>query len=141
MLAVTLALAKRLQDERASRLDAAHDLDDDVDVRLAYDVVRVVGEQSGGDGDVSRLFEIADGHPRHLDGRSRPPGDLLAVLVQHAGHRRAHVAAAEQADPDHVTHVESIVRLGEGLSVPAGPGAAKDVAEPAGRSTARCVPT
>jgi len=38
------------------------------------------------------------------------------VLVQHASHRGAHVAAPEQADPDHVTHVESIVRLRGALS-------------------------
>ena len=82
------------------RLDAAHDLDDDVDVGIGDDRPGVVGEHVGGQLDVAAAGRVPDGDTGDLEvepGARRDGGPLAG----HEGDERgADGAAAEHADAD-----------------------------------------
>ena len=66
-----LAGGQRRGDQLAGRLDAADDLDDEVDVRIGDDVVGVAGEHAGRQVDVAVAGEVAHGDPGDLEARRR----------------------------------------------------------------------
>ena len=86
----------RLQRGTARRLDAAHELDDDVgaeDERLG-----VGREQLARDVGVARRVEVAHGDADELEAGARAAGELVAVLEQQRGDLGADGAGAEEGD-------------------------------------------
>ena len=73
-----LARLERLDDELACGLDAADDLDDDVDVVGDHDRGRVVGEHRRRERHVALEREVAHRDPRHLEAHPRARLDLGA---------------------------------------------------------------
>jgi hypothetical protein len=65
-----LAGAERGGDQRAGRLDAAHQLDDHIRVGVGHDVGRRVGQHPGRKAIAARPAEIADRDRRELDRRT-----------------------------------------------------------------------
>ena len=97
-----LAVGDRVEHELSRRLDAADQLADDVDVGMAHDHGRVVGQVDAGDAPrgLARAVERPRGDPADDD---RPAGaalDLLLVPAQHVPGAAADGAEAEQADVD-----------------------------------------
>ena len=95
-----LAGGQRRGDQLACRLDAADDLDDDVDGGIGDDVVGVAGEHAGRQVDVAVTRQVADGDPGDLERDPGPGLDLLGLRGDQADERRPDVAASEDADAD-----------------------------------------
>ncbi len=95
-----LAVGDRLQDERARGLDAADQLDDDVDVRVGEHDGGVVGQVDVGDAArrLARAVERALGDPGDPDRPSGAARDLLLVPPQHRPRAQPDRAQSEQAD-------------------------------------------
>ncbi len=83
-------------DVLARRLEAAHELDDDV--RAEDERVRVGGEQFPRDVGGARRIEVADGDSDELEARADPVGQLVAVLEQERRHLGADRAGSEDGD-------------------------------------------
>ena len=74
-----LAVGERGADQLARRLDAADDLDDEVDVRIGDDVVGIAGEHAFGDVDVALAGEVAHGNPGDLETEPGPGLDRVGL--------------------------------------------------------------
>ena len=85
--------------KRARRFDAADQLDDDVDVGRLHHRFGVVREHAVGELDRPLAREVAHRDLGHLDAQPRTAPDDVGVLREQRDHRRADIAAAEQADP------------------------------------------
>lgn len=72
-------------DQRAGGLDAADDLDDDVDVAPFDQRRRVRGDQGGVDA-LAHLGGTADGDPGEFQGRADPRGQIVGVRRHDARH-------------------------------------------------------
>ena len=83
------------QDERAGRLDATDQLDDQV-VGGGH-ARRVIGQQLTRDRLVAWRARVPHGYARHLQPGSRAGGELLGLLQQEADHLGAHRAATEHS--------------------------------------------
>src|SRR5262249_12867070 len=86
---------------RPGRFDAADHLDDDVDVRIADDGLRVVGEHAGTELDVSFLRDVVHGNAGDLDGHAGALGNEVRVGLQRLHQRRADIAAPEYSYSHH----------------------------------------
>ena len=87
------------------RLDPADRFDDDVDVRVPDDLVRVGRVQRlGPRGDVTLLGQVPDRDRNDLDAGSETLLDIGRIAGEHAQHRRSDDAAAELSDPDRPAH-------------------------------------
>src|SRR5690606_37402842 len=95
-----LALGDGLEDAVARQGLAAHQLDDDVDVRVSRQRHAVGGDGHVGTDQRTRLGDIAHGHGSDLDAAPRPPGDLAAVLGQHRPDTAAYDAQTPQTYTD-----------------------------------------
>jgi len=51
--------------------------------------------------------DVADGHSAHDDGGAGSPGYLLGMIREHANDSGANIAAAEQPDPENVSHASA----------------------------------
>ena len=92
------AATERCQQQRARRLDATDDLDDDVDV-VARDQPGGIGrEQRRVDRQVTFAVRSAHGDADELDGCADTRGQVVAVLMQQPDDLAADDAAAEQRD-------------------------------------------
>ena len=102
MFAVTTGLpaCEGGRDQLPGRLDAADDLDDEVDVRVVDDVEGVAGEDAGAELDVAVARQVADGDPGDLQLDAGARLDLLGLGGDEADERGADVAAPEDADAD-----------------------------------------
>src|SRR4029453_17656305 len=89
-----------LEDQPGGGLDAADGLDHEVDVGVAHDLAGLVGEDTVGELDGSLAGHVPHRHPGHLEPQPGAGLDGVALLVDQADQRGAHVAAAEQADAD-----------------------------------------
>ena len=113
MLAVTTGLPPSLSavdDQLASRLDAADHLDDEVDVGIDDDRVRITGQQPVAQLDVAILRQGAYGDAADIEAQAGPCLDVVG-LIDHQSHEGgADVAAAEHPDAHHVLgcHDEAI---------------------------------
>src|SRR5207248_4838741 len=88
-----------LQDERAGRLFAAKDLDDDIHRRVV-EYRACVGDQWRLEAHAARLVRVAD---QHLADLHRPPDATLQGVVlgqQHAGDAAADSAQTQEADAE-----------------------------------------
>ncbi len=107
-----------LEDERAGRLDATHDLDDHVDLRVVHHR-RCVADQAGDvDRGVSLLGGVADRDPLDLDRQPGPIANRLGVLREEPGHPGAHDSTAEHADPDRLHLPFASLHAHPGLPAP-----------------------
>ena len=95
-----LAVGEGLGHQVVGGVDAAHELDDDVDGRVVDHRVRVVGEVRRGEVDGPGLGQVTDRDRADLERDPGPLGDLLAATVDQADERAAHHAASQQPDPD-----------------------------------------
>ena len=93
------AAAQGPAQQRPGRLDPAHDLDDDVDVRPVDQAVEVLGEQLGGQARPALRAGVADADPDQLDRRADPGGEVLGLGEEQPDHLRADDAAAQQRHP------------------------------------------
>ena len=93
-----LAGPERGRDERPGRLVAAHDLDDDVGVRVGHEVGRGVGEERGGQAGLARSVEVADRDPGHVQRGPVRAGEALRVRGQAVEDGAADGARPEHAD-------------------------------------------
>ena len=110
-----LAAGERGGDQLAGRLDAADDLDDDVDVGIGDDVVGVAGEHTGRQLDVALPGEVAHGDARDLERHAGAGLDLLGLGRDQPDERRADVAASEDPDADVLVCTAQRLRLGADL--------------------------
>ena len=90
------AVVEGTQDQRAGRLDATDDLDDEVGPR--DQLLRVGREQAVGDLHLARRVEPAYGDAHELERRAHARGQVTGLLVEQAHHLRAHRSAAEHRD-------------------------------------------
>ena len=95
-----LAGGERGRDQLAGRLDAADDLDDEVDVGVVDDVVGVAGQDARTELDVAVARQVAHGDPGDLELDTGAGLDLLRLRRDEADERGADVAAPEHADAD-----------------------------------------
>ena len=94
---------QRGEDQRAGRLDAADDLDHDVDVVAGGQGLRVGGEQGWVDREVARAPPGATYRDAgQLERAAHPGGQVVGVLREQPGDLAAHDAAAEQGDLERV---------------------------------------
>ena len=114
----------RAVDEPARRLDAAHELDDEVgpvDERLG-----VLGEQVGRDhraDAVARSARVAHGDAHQVEARPGPGGEVVRVLDQRLRDLGADHPAAEQRDAQHRGgRVGRLAGTGRGDGPSQGPG-------------------
>ena len=108
-----LAVGERRGDQLASRLDAADDLDDQVDRRIGDDGVRIAGQHPVGQCHTALTADVAHRDCRDLEAQSGA-GLHRGLLLGHQLHEcRTDVAASEQADPDHVSLESHGERLGD----------------------------
>ncbi len=100
MFAVTtdFPLASAAHQQPAGRLDAAHQLADDVDRRVVDDRAGVVREPVRGERQPSVTAGVTYRHPDDLEVHAGTPRDVVAVLVEEPDHGGAHGPAAEQPD-------------------------------------------
>ena len=114
-----LAAGQRGGDQLAGRLDAADDLDDDVDVGIGDDVVGVAGQHAGRQVDVTVARQVADGDAGDLELHARAGLDLLGLGGDQPDERGTDVAAAEDPDADLlVYHGRSGYGAGAGAAQP-----------------------
>jgi hypothetical protein len=99
-----LAAHQRLDDEAAGGLDAADDLDHDVDVGVVDHGGGVVGEAASRQRQSPILGEVVDRDARDLERHAGPGLDHVGVVVDEAHERATHVTAAEQSDPYRTFH-------------------------------------
>ena len=104
-----LVVGDGLQDERARRLDAADQLDHDVDVRMREHRPCVCrqGDARCPAGDLARAFLRLFGDPCDADRTPRTAGDLLLVPAQHGPGAEAYGAEPEQSD---LERLQSLIR-------------------------------
>ena len=91
-----LAGLHRGQDQRARRLDAADDLDDDVDVVARGQRHRVGREQARPGGHATFSPRTAHRDPGQLQRRADPGGQVVRLLAQEPDHLRPDVPAAQE---------------------------------------------
>ena len=102
---------QRGQDQRAGRLDAADDLDDDVDVVPGRQGRGVGGEQRGVDRQVAAVAgDPAYGDAGQLERAADPGGQVVGVRREQPGDLAADGAAAEQRDAQRTSHARQPVR-------------------------------
>ena len=94
-----LAPLDGLEDQSPCRLDAADELDDEVDVRVSHHRRRIVGEQRGVDSG-TRPRGVSDRHAHDLERDPRPLRDRGRALFDQLHERGADVAAAQHAHLD-----------------------------------------
>ena len=100
-----LAVVDRFEQQVPGRLDPPDRLDDDVDVGVADDLVRVGRVQRlGPRRDVALLRQVPDRDRDDLDAGSETLLDIGRIASEHAQHRRSDDAAAELSDPDRPAH-------------------------------------
>ena len=97
-----LAAGQRRRDQLAGRLDAADDLDDEVDVGVGDDVVGVAGEHARTELDVAVARQVAHGDPGDLQLDAGARLDLLGLGGHEADEGAADVAASEDPDANQV---------------------------------------
>jgi hypothetical protein len=114
-----LAVRQRGRDQFSGRLDAADDLDDQIDARVGHHSVRVAGQHTVGQRHASLAADVAHRHRRDLELQPGSRFDRTLLLAHQLHQRGAHVAAAEQADPDHISIQSHGVRLGDAGDLPA----------------------
>ncbi len=95
-----LARLERGEHQLACRLDAADDLDDDVDLGVDHDPGGVEREHVLGQLDRTLLGQAPHRHTGHLEEHPGAGGDGVAAAVDEIDQRRADVAAAQQTDAD-----------------------------------------
>ena len=95
-----LAVLQRRGDQLACRFDPADHLDDDVDVGVAHDGVRVAGEHRLGDRHVAVAREVAHGDLGDLEPDPGALLDLVGLLADERHQRGADVAAPEYPEPN-----------------------------------------
>ncbi len=89
------AVLQRGQDQRAGGLDAADDLDDEVDVCAARETHRVGGQQSLGYLDLAHGVESAYGDTDQIHPRPDPGSQVVGLVGQQPHHLRPDRTAAE----------------------------------------------
>ena len=97
-----LAGAQGGEGQLPGRLDAADDLDHQVDVGVAGHRRGVGGEHAVGQGDATVAGEAAHRHPGHLEADPGALGDGVAPLGEQPHEGGADVAAAEEPHPEGV---------------------------------------
>ena len=107
LFAVTTGLPdfSAVEDQAAGGLDAADDLDHDVDRRdrsttASASLVSTPAREL----DVALLGHVVHGDPRHLELHTGALRDEVGVDVEQAHERRAHVPTAQQSHPHDVGH-------------------------------------
>ena len=90
----------RLHDQLAGGLDAADDLDDEVDLGVVDDRGGVVGEDAGGQLDRPLAAHVAHRHPGHLEAEPGAGLDGVALGLDQPDEGGADVAAAQDPDAD-----------------------------------------
>jgi hypothetical protein len=93
-----LACPERRVDQRARRLDAAHELDDDVDLRVGDEVRGRIGQQPRRDALSADLAEVAHRDRREADLPAVGAGEALRVLRQSLQDGPAHGPCPEDRD-------------------------------------------
>ena len=114
-----LAVLECREDQLARRLDAADDLDDEVDRRILDDFRGVAGEQALGDRHGALTRQVAHGDTCDLEAQARASLDGSRALFDEPDERAADVATTEDADADGLAHACSRYRAGAAI----GPGA------------------
>ena len=94
-----LARGERVGDQRAGGLDAAHDLDHDVDVGVVHDRGRVGGEGGGRQRQPTVASEVAHDHLGHLDAHAGALLQHVGVVVDQLHECGTDVAAPQDPDP------------------------------------------
>ena len=89
------AVVERGQDQGPGRLDAADDLDDQVDVVAGHESRGVGGQQPLGHVHVTRRVEASYGDADELDRRAHAGGQVVVLLAEQPHHLRADRTAAE----------------------------------------------
>ena len=119
LFAVTTGLPaiERVDDERPGRLDAADDLDDDVDVGIADHALGVVGEAVRREREPAVFREVADRDPRDLERHAGARLDHVGVIVDEPHERAPHVPAAEDPDPNPFLHDGSVSHVVAGHEI------------------------
>src|SRR6266542_1934241 len=107
-----------VEDQRASRLDATHHLDDDIAGRVLDDGPGIGGEALELDGHLPGRREISYRDAGHLDPNTGPPGDVFGVLVQHARHGSTDLPAPQQPHAHRLAHEAAILASGVNTPVP-----------------------
>ena len=92
-----LAGGERRGEDRLHRR-AAGDLDDDVDVGIADQVERPIGERNAGGERPAILGQVAHGDPRHAEAHAVAIGDGGVLALDHLEQPAADGAAADHAD-------------------------------------------
>ena len=91
-------LARRQQGQHrlAGPVDAADQLGDDLDGRIAQDLLQIGGEQVARQRDGPLLVDVAHDDPPQLQASAGPGGQAVGLLEQQASHATADSSAAEQ---------------------------------------------
>ncbi len=95
------------EDQVPRRLDAADELDDQVDVGVVDDRAGIIGEAIGGEGDGSPLGEVAHGDAGDVEVKAGAGGDGGPLGGDQLDERRADVAAPQHTHPDVVHRAPS----------------------------------
>jgi hypothetical protein len=93
-----LACTEGGRDERAGRLDAAHEFDDDVDVRVSDDVRRGVGQEVTGQPVAAAPRDVTHGHRDDGKWRAVRRDDPVRMVQQTVEHGAADGARTEHGD-------------------------------------------
>ena len=106
LLAVTTGLpaASAVEDQLPGRLDAADDLDHDVDVGVVHHGGAVAGEDAFGEVDVALARQVAHGDGGDLQAEAGAGLDGVGLLGDQRHQRGADVAATQHPDPHDVRH-------------------------------------
>ena len=95
-----LAAGESCRDQLACGLDAADDLDDEVDVGIRDDAIRVAGEHAGAELDVALTRQVAHGDAGDVEAEPGAGLDLLGLVADEPDEGGADVAAPEDTDAD-----------------------------------------
>jgi hypothetical protein len=100
-----LAVRQRIKQQRAGRLDAADDLDDEVDIVACDELGGVGRHEFSGDVRVSCWTTHCDAGEFEWSTDSRR--ELVSLFVEQSNHLRSDDTAAEQRDFQRIAHVRS----------------------------------